>query len=82
MTATDRLWIENSGLDSNEIRENCTPAEAAIASHGIAIEAAYKASLAECDGQPYDAAALAAWQEAERIALANVAAKRAILALG
>ena len=79
MTATARLWIENSGLDSNEIRENCAPAEAAIASHGITVDAAYKASLAECDGQPYDAAALAAWREAERIALANVADERAIL---
>lgn len=80
ITAT--LWIENSSLNSTEIRAAVQPAETAISEAGFTVRQAYEASLAECDGQPYDAAALAAWREAERIALANVADERAILTLG
>lgn len=75
------LWIENSGLSSSEIRAACAPAEVAILSAGVTVEEAYQASLAECDGREYSHAALEAWQEADRIALAGVASETAILSI-
>lgn len=75
------LWIENSDLSSSEIRAACALAEAAILSAGFTLEEAYQASLAECDGREYSPAALEAWQEADRIALANVASETAILSI-
>lgn len=75
------LWIENSGLSSSEIRAACAPAEAAILSAGVSVEDAYKASLAECDGQEYNTAALQAWKEADRIALDGIASETAILSI-
>ncbi len=81
MTTIETLWIEDSGLTDSEIRAACAPAEAAIREAGYTVSQAYQASLAECDGRKFDAGALAAWQEADRIALADVAEERAILSV-
>lgn len=81
MTASEALWIEDSKLTDAEIREACAPAEAAIREAGYSVSDAYQASLAECDRRDFDAGALAAWKEADRIALAGVAEERAILSV-
>lgn len=81
MTTVKTLWIEASGLTDSEIRAACAPAEAAILAAGYTVGQAYQASLAECDGRDFDAGALAAWQAADRIALAEVADERAILSV-
>lgn len=79
MTAV--LWIEDSGLSDTEIRQACAPAQAAIHAAGVSVEEAYQASRLECDGQSFDSVALAAWREADRIALAGVDSDRAILSI-
>lgn len=81
MTNTATLWIEDSNLNSSEIREACAPAEAAIAKSGFTIREAYDASLAEADGREFNKAAAAAWLNAERVALANVSDESAILSI-
>lgn len=78
---TAGLWIEDSGMTDDEIRAACAPAAASLSAAGVTIDLAYAASLAECDGQDFDPAALAAWKTAERIALGGVAADAAILTI-
>lgn len=79
ITAT--LWIENSSLNSTEIRAAVQPAETAISEAGFTVRQAYEASLAECDGREYDKEALKAWATAEAIAMADVSDESSILAI-
>jgi hypothetical protein len=64
------LWIDDSGRGAEQIKDGMAAAHAVFAKRGVSPKAAWEAAQARADDRPHDARLLAAWEDAEREALA------------
>lgn len=59
------LWINDSGLNTNEIKAACDAASAYLASIDVTIDEADEAIQAMAEGEDFNAAHADAWRYAE-----------------
>lgn len=72
-TQQSSLWINDGGFSTAEIEAGRSAALAVLEAAGFTTDEAHTASLAAADGQPFNVAALDAWEEAELAAIAAAA---------
>lgn len=80
MTIERGLWIEDSGLNTAEIKEAIDPAYAVLAEAGLTPEQAHAQFIAALDVFSEDAIHETAWARAERAITANMR-ESAVMAL-
>ena len=77
MTTDLPLWIYDSGEPTDVIEQGVRAARETLARLGVTAQAAHDADKVRASDEPHNAAAAAAWDDAERAALTAINARPA-----